>query len=349
MNNLLNWWTNYQALSPTEYEEINKYCDHSQFSFDQNEWSSLVTEIKNRIPLGHTLDKHTLKVAKNATTFINYLFDKYLDEDTLLITSSSEHKSVCDAIIRKGRDNCRKHVVLPFRDKERTLDLLPVKKALLEHEYKRVFVYVIGTQFLSGEITPQSLYFELKEYLLSLGIEPIMLVDDVHGIYLVPRDYGMFDYVIATAHALVRHYDMGMLWSKTEENVGEQNCMWVKGYLSILDYILQRRTKLAWFSEAMKEEFVSYLKCSLIEYRSDSIPNVFSIRVNCKPSLIFDEEIYKEYANYEVRLETNKENMFYITSRAQQFVTFPELLEPAVERIHKLLGKVLLLEDTLNG
>jgi hypothetical protein len=40
------------------------------------------------------------------------------------------------------------------------------------------------------------------------------MIDDVHGMFLIPRDYSIFDYILYTAHSLIPNYEMGFLISK---------------------------------------------------------------------------------------------------------------------------------------
>ena len=92
-----------------------------------------------------------------------------------------------------------------------------------------------------------------------------------------------------------------------------------------LDMILKSQSKLFQFSNVMEETFIQYLSLPYIEYMSNSVPHIFSIRVNARPKLIYTPEEWKTLAGLEVRLETQnyeKDNIFYIRMRASQYITF---------------------------
>lgn len=347
MNNLSKWWCNDNKLSGTDYEIANQYCDKSSGCYNSSYWKYMENSLKERIPLGFSLDNHSLYVEETATSLITSLFDKYINEETLLITSMVEHEAVRLNVSKHNRE-IKDHIVLKFTDNIRNPNLSQIKQAVKSGKYKRAFVYIIGTQITTGEVTPQALYVKIRDYLLSVGIEPIMVIDDVHGMYLVPRDYSIFNYVICTAHALVRHYDMGMMWSKTEEDFGVKNCGWLSEYINSLDYVLDRKYKLATFSEIMKEEFNQYLDYDYIQYIPDSVPHIFSLRIKCVPSAVYNDKMQKEYEENEVRLETDNNNMFYIRLRGQQFITFPELFESALNKVHDLLNRIILYKESCN-
>lgn len=347
MNNLSEWWCNDNRLIGEDYNVANQYCNRDAGDYTREEWESLKESLKHRIPMGYTLDKHILYVENTATQLITALFDKYMDDETLLITSKVEHEAVLNNVVSHSRVD-KDHVILHFTHKGRDINLAQIKQAVKSGKYKRAFVYIIGTQITTGETTSQSVYLKIRDCLIESNITPIMVIDDVHGMYLVPRDYSVFDYVISTAHALARHYDMGILWSKTVENFGFKNCYWVREYIKCLDYLLDRKYKLATFSEVMKEEFHPYLQYDYIHYISDSVPHIFSIKVDCNPNAIYNEDLRKEYADHEVRLETDNNNLFYIRMRGQQFITFPELLEGAIDRVHNTLKRIIAYKEMCN-
>lgn len=346
MSKELSWWLYKDGFKDEDLEYLNDFCPSDiSPTYDMQGWLDLTEQLKKYIPLGNTLNDHILYVHKTASDFINYLFDKYVVNDTLLITSVVEHETVEKNIARLDRDG-KDHIRMHFYNGMKTLNLAQVREVLRVKKYKKAFVYIIGTQITTGEITPQRFYEKLRSFLIDNGVEPIMVIDDVHGMYMVPRDYSMFDYVICTAHALIRRWDMGLMWSKTNEECGYHCCDWLLGYINRLDLIMKCKEKLFQFSNVMNEELVEYLP--YVEYISNSVPNIYSLKVNVPPRFIYSLEEWKEFANLEVRLETqnyNKDNIFYIRMRASQYITFPELLRPAVEKVKKLIEKVILLKE----
>lgn len=347
MNKLTEWWVNYQALSDKELEEINQHCPHHERLEDKARWDNGENELRSMTPMGYTLNNHSLYVEENATSFINYLFDKYLDDNTLLVTSTVEHDSVRKAVAEHDRKE-KDHVCFQYVNCIDSLNLSPIIEALQLKSYKRVFVYIIGTQITTGEWTSQKFYEKLRQYLTSKGLEIVMVIDDVHGLFLVPRDYSNFDYVISTAHALIRNWDMGMMWSKTEETYGCKCYNWIEKYNKLLKLMLCKNYKLSCFSQIMKEEFIEYTQHPFIELIPDSVPHIFSLKIYCNPKHVYTQEVWQNFADNEVRLETHdydNSDVFYIRMRGSQFITFPGMVSNAVELTKKLLNKIIMLKD----
>ena len=347
MNKLTKWWIDFQALTEQELEAINQHCPHQERLEDKARWEKSEELLRGLVPMTNTLKNHRLYVEENATSFINYLFDKYLDDSTLLVTSTVEHDSVRKAVVNYNRVN-KDHVCFRYFQGIDSLNLSPIIDALQNKPYRRVFVYIIGTQITTGEWTSQKFYEKLREYVTSKGLELVMVIDDVHGLFLVPRDYSNFDYVISTAHALIRNWDMGIMWSKTHETYGETYYNWLETYNDLLKLVLTKQTKLSYFSQVMKEEFMEYLSNPYIELIPDSVPHIFSLKIHCQPRFAYTHEFWQELADNEVRLETmnyDVDDLFYIRMRGSQFITFPDMVEKAVELTKQLLNKVIMLKE----
>lgn len=344
MSKLVDWWLQYLEIK--DLTLVNTPCDYNctYLTHKPDSYESIAQYLRSEM-LGseNSLDDFHLYLGKTATELIDTLFDAYVDKDTLVITSVVEHEAVEKNLDRLNLRGASNHISMHYVNGIRTLNLSQVKFALMQHKYKRVFAYIIGTQITTGEVTPQKFYDKLRKYCESQGLETIIVIDDVHGLYFVPRDYSNFDYIIGTAHALVRRFDMGMVWSK-REGFGCQNENWIRQYRDRLVPLLQRRDKLAQFSNVMKEEFIEYLGLPMIEYISDSVPHIFSIKVSVPPRYIYTQEEWKDLADVEVRLETKNyetDNIFYIRMRGAQYLTLPSILYPAIEKTRMILDRVV--------
>jgi cysteine sulfinate desulfinase/cysteine desulfurase-like protein len=142
---------------------------------------------------------------ESATKIIDRLFTQYVNDDTLVITSSSEHPSVYNNL-----QKC-KHVLKLFSvcGYNSTVHLEDEMK-----KFKNVFVYVIGLSSGDNFYCSNEWFSRLKSALLAMGKSHIFTIDAVQELFLLPRDYSMFDYVIGTAHAIIPSYDIGMVMSK---------------------------------------------------------------------------------------------------------------------------------------
>jgi hypothetical protein len=103
------------------------------------------------------------------------------------------------------------------------------------------------------------------------------------------------------------------------------------------------------FSDVLNDEFREYLYRSDINYVSDSVPYIFSIKVDCPPQFIYNDYTVDEWlSEYEVKLESDNSDWFYIKLRAAQYITTPEKLTKAIPLIKGLLDKVIDYKENLN-
>ena len=196
--------------------------------------------LKNSMPLNYKIG-----FAERASIFIEELFKKEVTEDTIILSTRYEHGNVTKHLINKNTI---------FLDSEKDLrgnNLINILKNLPKN--KKVFVYVIGTQLASGEITPQSFYLTCKEYFVKNNIDHVLVIDDVHGLFLVPRDYSIFDYILFTMHALVPNYNLGILFSKKQFTSSFSNCI-LKEITLKLKIILKNKDKMLLFKNIITNE-----------------------------------------------------------------------------------------------
>lgn len=318
---LLQWWLDKDPLNDKENELLHMIRPDNLI--EKEDYKSLLDNYFNLMPFSHiSSETHTIKFSETATNFINKLFNEYVDDDTLVIWSNSEHDSV---------KNCMKNVKhsLMLFDNHEIKNLNFNKVSIEAKKYKKVFVYIIGTQISTGKITPQSFFRGLKEFFVNNNIEHIMVIDDVHGMFLIPRDYSIFDYILYTAHALITNFDMGFIVCKKDDTriTGYKPNNWSELYLEALKVVLKRQEKLRMFSNVMAEYFSKYLKYSQFSFITNSAPQIFSVNVK---DCTFTEQLYEKLSKYHIRLEGLNNNNTYIRFRAAQFLDEPEKLIPGL-------------------
>ena len=183
---------------------------------------------------------------KCATDLIQLLFDRYVDDDTLVITSMQEHPKVC-SILSKCKN------VMHLIDDGKLYDM-PLECFVKEvKRYRRVFVYAIGTSCGNGQHVPQNVFYTIKRMLQLSKVEHIFTIDAVQELFLLPRDYSMFDYVIGTAHAIVPQYDVGMVLSK--HSLGHMQPLAASKFAHLLSIVKRRARYLKEFSHSLTKRY----------------------------------------------------------------------------------------------
>lgn len=327
MKDITKWWIDYIPLNEKEQHLITKVNSTSPQESSDIEFDEIEREYFSRMPFCNISENtHHITFSSCATDFINGLFEKYVDNETLVIHSNNEHDNVV-----KNWQQCKNTLEVNYDTEIKPLN---VHRIINESKkYKKVFVYIIGTQISTGQITPQLFFEKLKEQFIINNIKHTIVLDDVHGMFLTPRDYSIFDYVLYTAHALIKKYDMGIMVSK-DKFMGNQAINWGKEYLEMLDVILKRKEKMRLFPQIMREEFYEEIlsnQCQLCDYVT---PHIFSLKTN---GMRFTTQMYERLNNYNIRLEGIDKPNTYIRFRAQHYIQHPEYLTKGLEMVYNIM------------
>lgn len=328
---LLKWWFDLDPLTNIEYAILKKHRSDNK-EYDENIYTEYSDILFNKLYYSNiSTNTHILDVAPCATDFIKALFNKYVDDETLVIYSRDEHESVKDCVAE-----CKNTLELIYDFDIATIN---TEKVIQEaKKYKKAFVYFIGTNISNGRVTAQLFFNSLKQALVDNNIQHVFVLDDVHGMFMVPRDYNIFDYIIGTAHALVKRYDMGMLIHRKEiEGFGEHISNWLVDYMEALDVILRRKTKIQLFQNVMQEYFAEQLAFESYTLVTPTSPHIFAIRTM---QVSFSDAMYELLKKYYVRLEGKDGNGGYIRLRLAQCITDADLVQEGLEILEKLLKAI---------
>lgn len=330
MSDIINYWLNYMPLNNKELKIAREPREVNPIIGNIDEYNYYATSIISRMPYCNiSLETYNLVVADSATTLIDSIFKKEVDDETLVITTSFEHTAVNNNLIK-----CKNVIKLNYYDDILNMNLKKIEQIITK--YKKAFVYMIGTQISTGEITAQAFFEKLKALLNKNNVQSVFTIDDVHGMYIVPRDYSFFDYIIGTAHALIRPYDMGILISKSND-IGIKANNWIKDYSQKLDIILSRKDKMQMFTMIMNSVFADFLSINNFERITDNISNIYAIRCN---NMKFTQKMKDELNKFEIRIEDSNNKNTIIRFRAQQFITFPEFMIEGINLVKQYMNDI---------
>lgn len=277
-----------------------------------------------------TSETHTITFENSGTDFIKQIFEQEVDDDTLVVSTKYEHNSVVDEL-----NKCKHVLLLDYNNDilNRGLHLTALIDKMTG--YKKVFVYVIGTQISTGQITPQGFFVDLKEELEKRNIEHKILLDDVHGMFMVPRDYSLFDYILYTAHAIIPEFEMGMLISKDGE-YGYEAYNWGIEYLPKLKKLLENKAELMYFKTIMTEYFYHFLCRPELSLYPHSVNHIFAFRTE---NLYFTDNDYEELKKYGIAISEHHTPISFIRIRFQEFLL--QDLETAIIGLQVLAKKLV--------
>ena len=323
---LIRWYMNSKVVEDLKaINTVRKCTTPANFATDFD-YAKMEDEYFGLMPACNlTSDTHMITFENSGTDFIKQIFEQEVDDDTLVVSTKYEHNSVVDEL-----KECKHVLLLDYNNDilNRGLHF----DALIDKMtgYKKVFVYVIGTQISTGQITPQGFFVDLKEELEKRNIKHKILLDDVHGMFMVPRDYSLFDYVLYTAHAIIPEFNMGMLISKNGE-YGYKAYNWGVEYLPKLKKLLANKTELMQFKTIMTEYFYHFLCRPELSLYPHSVNHIFAFRTE---NLYFTDAHYEELKEYGITLSEHHTPISFVRIRFQEFLLQDP--EKAIEGLNKL-------------
>lgn len=341
MNDLLKWYMEYDNYTEDERNCLRIARQGYPEQVSDKEYNALCQKYFDLMPFCNiSTENRFLTFDESGTFFIDKVFTKEVDDDTLVISTTYEHGSV-----QKQLAIVKNKILLDSEKEIRAYNFKRIEKEL--PKYKKVFVYIIGTQLSTGEITPQAFFEELKKLLVKYKVEHKIFIDDVHGMFLVPRDYSMFDYVLYTAHSLVREYDMGVFISK-DGKYGKKAYNWGLEYLEKLSIILKHKQKMNMFKNIMLQ-VLNKLISDVTTFRlySQTVDHIFAVETN---GILYTEEEWNKLDSYYIRVSEHSIYKSWIRIRFQEFSRLPidKALE-GLEYLYKLLDKKIMLKKLKEG
>lgn len=310
--------------------EMNNPIQKDTCKADSKAWKDIEGKYKELLPLGNVED-FRLEVGQSGSFLIRQLFYKYVDDNTLVITSDNEHATVSIKCIQ----NVKHHLCIPIADTPK-LQVDHILDIYKQHNCTKVLVYYIGTTISTGQITPQEFFYSLKELFTEHDIPHKMILDDVHGLFITPRDYSIFDGIVYTCHSLVVGYDMGLLLTKLPDKIGYCDYEKANNYLPKLNIVLNKFNKVRMFNLILAQLFGPELAYTekLELFPSLSTPHIFAMKTK---GLLFNQEIADDlFSPYAIQLNEKKTYEGFVRIRFQD-TTF-QSTKQFIEGIHKLKG-----------
>jgi hypothetical protein len=257
------------------------------------------------------LNNFHLEVADRASYFIKKIFEKYVNDTTFVIHSSFEHPNVIKEL------NNVKHKKCLLYDQLITFNFDNFLLEFKESGCTKVFVYVPGTSTCTGQIVPQNFYSKIKQACNKYNIECMMMCDDVHGMFITPRDYSIFDFILYTCHSFIPNFDMGMLWSK-REILGFTNIERAEAYYNKLKLFLSKSNKIRLFPILLAEYFSEDLSnTKYLDLYTNTTTHIFALKTK---GLVFSQNYFDKCDEYNIRFGETQSFINFIRFRIQEFI-----------------------------
>lgn len=309
---IITWYMNNRLVNTLKEINATRSSLAKTSNISLSEYYEMEDAFFNLMPYSNiSSENYHITFNESGTAFIKQIFEHEIDDNTLVISTTNEHESVKEEL-----DKC-KHTLLLDYDNDifnKGQHFTKLLNKILQ--FKKVFVYIIGTQFSTGQITPQSFLINLKQKLIEYGIEHKMLLDDVHGMFIVPRDYSLFDYILYTAHAIIPKFEMGLLISKNYD-YGYKAFDWGTEYLPRLKKLLEYKEYLMYYRNMMIDYFSYLFMWPGLQLYENSVNHIFALRTT---NLNFTEKMIENLDKYGIMLSGKSNEIGLMRIRFQDFV-----------------------------
>lgn len=288
-----------------------------QLTKEEGEHKDLDAQIFERLPLANiTTDDYNIGFADCATDIINQILDnEKITAETLVIISSDEHENVV-----KATNKLPNLLVISQSSRIHKMDFSEIYQYVPDE--KNVLVYIIGTQLSTGIITPNDWFIELRKILDSKKCKSTFVLDDVQGMFIVPRDYSIFDYIIGTCHSLTCFFNMGFIIQKNTAEVqyGKPWATDEKEYIKHLDVLLSKLDGLNQFTMVMRQVLAVEMSKEESKFFDKAANNIVSARFgdSAEGVVPFTQKEFNLFNKYFLHIENLQNEEQYVRFRAQE-------------------------------
>jgi len=318
-------------FTPEERKSFITFYYNSIQDFAQD-WTTIENEYKKLI----NVDNFNMVVADNASYFIEKLFNKHVDKDTFVI-GSLVHSTVINEMNKV--DN---KYILSYND-IKTLDINKLISKYKESNCKKLFIYL--PSMVEQQLLLQLFCERLKEELVNQNIDHIIVLDDVATMFIIPKDYNIFDYVIFTCHSLIPNFNFGLLFYKSNINIdfGYKDYLAAYCFINYLKKFLSKSDKILIFNIILQQYYTEELSNNIFKLSSFTTPNIFYIMLtDNKLNNIMDK--YKE----ELRVyNIDYDNGIIIIRCSHLLNQDVDNIIKGLEKLKQILQKCIKLKDRL--
>ena len=246
-------------------------------SVTDSEYQNLVRLYKNLLNCG-ILDKYRVEVGPTCTYLIEELFKRYVNNDTFVLVTEQEHPAV------KYFLNTNNVYVLQVDDIDKKDVIKRILRKYKHSKCKNFFLIMAGVIPGSAKILNQNFFANLKQSLTANAIPNVLILDDCQGIYMVNRDYSVFDGILGTAHVLIKsNFEMGILLTKLPHKIGHINKTGLNTFKKGLEIICNHRQDAQKFNSIFRELLKDEIDGKAFEIKEEQASHMLVLQANQVP------------------------------------------------------------------
>lgn len=270
-NYIENYYTDSELIQLAKPVDVLTTNDSTSTDLDYQTICSKILELLNN---SHLAKKYRIEIGKDCSSLIKGLFDTYVKEDTFIVTSNNDHQAVTSLL----GDN-KRHVFINLDTVNKPEKVISdIITEFKESKCKNLFCIVAGTAPQTAITIPQEFFIRLKKTLLQESIEHLMILDNCQGLFMIERNYEVFDAFLGTGHILSPLFSkLGLLFTKLPQQIGYINKQTLNNIYPKLYIINDHKDKAAQFNALLSAYFNSTLENTDFKQFKAEAPHQFTI------------------------------------------------------------------------
>ena len=260
------------------------------------------------------LDKYRIEVDYRCRFLTEKLLKTYVDSDSLVITSNSDHNTTLDLL--NSYNTC-----IIDRNKIKDNQELVIENIVTEFKnghYKKLFFIMVSTVSQLCVSIDEGFFAKLKAVLVKEQIPHIMVLDSCQDIFIIKKNYEVFDAFLATSHVLSCLLPkVGLLFTKLPKRVGFVNTEILNLIYPKLEIINKYKDKAIIFNNLMYEYFKPTMERLNFNIFENETPHQFSIAL---PNTIIQDKWDIQFAPYNIRFNPINSNFNFVRLRYHELI-----------------------------
>ena len=260
------------------------------------------------------LDKYRIEVDYRCRFLTEKLLKTYVDSDSLVITSNSDHNTTLDLL--NSYNTC-----IIDRNKIKDNQELVIENIVTEFKnghYKKLFFIMVSTVSQLCVSIDEDFFAKLKAVLVKEQIPHIMVLDSCQDIFIIKKNYEIFDAFLATSHVLSCLLPkVGLLFTKLPKQVGFVNTEILNLMYPKLEIINKYKDKAIIFNNLMHEYFKPTMERLNFNTFENETPHQFSIAL---PNTIIQDKWDIQFAPYNIRFNPINSSFNFVRLRYHELI-----------------------------
>ena len=307
-----------------DYKPIDELFELKKIDFSVGYVSDDYNRLHELFDEQYNIEKYEFSFEYCCSELIKNIFDEYVTQSTIIITSRRDHPSVetclqtypCAEIIYlddgdyvESDQTIEPRLRRPNVAKE--FSLRKLSERLSRKDYSNILFLSYGSNVCDGEVRENRVFQHIFQVCEEYCENTIKVLDDCQGCMWIDRDYSLFDYVLWTAHATLYAFDVGIMMSKPGikplgiHNVGEEFLF--DNYKRLL---MNREFALSW-NRCLTEATGVHLS---------NAPHLFNLKFTKDYPDSYFRDIQRDKPNISKITNINIEAQRYIRLRVEPFM-----------------------------